>query len=606
MQIMPENNLARTASGASTNLYASQAGDQFGQEISRLLRDDTQTSSSPFSNTLEEDDDDDDDRRAQSTAASPYNPVPELVSVFAPQEARLTPAEVDNIIDGMREDGIPANVLNAVKDAGKTAGGATLDMLMNAARKALGGENTELSKADKAQLASLSGKLAGEQSRELAQLLASASESGSASDGENALAAVLNSLNNASSVTLNKEEMSALLKALGISKDASASILSVFDEQHSLTLKGSDFAELLKPAKAELSSRSAQLDQVLASLQKQAAPVMKEAQRREELERMAGMREDQAVSRSRILIKDTATQAAPGREDQIAQDKQTRAPAVRDDAQAKAETENYLNGKQEAHQQETRQQNEQAASHKNDMAWGQRRDNERLGRDADGREPDRKFSAAGAETRPDPRVATSTPSSTAASPTQIAGGLFAAAPQGMDAAAQTGKARNLPGTLPSSAMEQIEQAILSSSRNGMQRLEVKLNPLELGAMTVALTTSRQGEVSAVIRPEKEETAALINQQVEHIRAELENQGFKVDKVEVQTQLADQGGQNWQGAQQHNASRDLAERTSVLEQLRTLSRLGSDSESSLARGMHSMSDNGRDTANASARGLHLVA
>lgn len=603
MQIMPENNLARTASGALTNLYASLAGDQFGQEISRLLSDDTQTSSSPFADALEEDDDDDDDRRAQSTAASPYNPVPELVSPFAPQEARLTPAEVDNIIDGMREDGIPANVLNAVKDAGNTAGGATLDILMNAARKALGGENTELSRADKAQLASLSGKLAGEQRRELAQLLASASESGSASDGENALAAVLNSLNNASSVTLNKEEMSALLKALGISKDASASILSVFDEQHSLTLKGSDFAELLKPAKAELSSRSAQLDQALASLQKQAAPVMKEAQRREELERMAGMREDQAVSRSRILIRDTATQAAPGREDQIAQDKQTRAAAVRDDAQARAETETYLNGKREAHQQETRQQNEQAASHKNDMAWGQRRDNERLGRDASGRERGRNISAAaaGTETKSAPRA---TASASAASP--LSGGIFAAAPQGADYAAQTGKARNLPTTLPSQAMEQIEQAILSSSRNGMQRLEVKLNPVELGAMTVALSTSRQGEVSAVIRPEKEETAALINQQVDQIRAELENQGFKVDKVEVQTQLADQGGQNWQGAQQHNATRDLAERASILEQLRTLSRLGSDSESSLARGMQDMSGNGREAANISARGLHLVA
>lgn len=126
-------------------------------------------------------------------------------------------------------------------------------------------------------------------------------------------------------------------------------------------------------------------------------------------------------------------------------------------------------------------------------------------------------------------------------------------PQGADFAAQAGKTGSLPSTLPSQTLNQIEQAILSSSRNGVQRLEVKLNPVELGAMTIALATNRQGEVSAVIRPEKEETAALINQQVDQIRAELENQGFKVDKVEVQTQLADQGGQNWQGAQQHNAS-----------------------------------------------------
>ena len=599
MQIMPENTLVLTAAGtaASANLYADLAGDQFGLEISHLLQRDMQDDvNDSASLSVTQEDDEDEDEGAERTVASPYNPVPDLVSPFAPQQARLTPAEVNDIVDAMREDGVPANVLNAVKDAGKTAGGATLDMLMNAVRKALSGEKAELSRADEARISSLSGTLASAQSRELAQLLTSAAKSGSASDAENALAAVLNSLNNASSVTLNKEEMSALLKALGISRDASTGILSAFDDHHPLTMKGSDFAELLKPAKAELSSRSAQLDKALASLQKQAAPVMKEAQRREELERMAGMREDQAVSRSRILIRDTATQAAPGREDQIAQDKQTRAAALRDTAQDKADVEAHLEARQDI-----RQQQEQAASHRNDMAWGRQRDDERLGRDASGRERGRNLSAAGAEPKSAPRATAS-----AAAPSPLSGGVFAAAPQGADYAAQAGKARNLPTTLPSQAMEQIEQAILSSSRNGMQRLEVKLNPVELGAMTVALSTNRQGEVSAVIRPEKEETAALINQQVDQIRAELENQGFKVDKVEVQTQLADQGGQNWQGAQQHNASRDLAERASILEQLRTLSRLGSESESALARGMHNRDDNGREAANVSVRGLHLVA
>ena len=361
MQIMPENALVRTAAGSASaaNLYAELAGDQFGLEISNLLqrglREDAQNDSASLSETREDDEDEE-----ERTVASPYNPVPELVSPFAPQEARLTPAEVDSIVEAMRKDGVPANVLNAVKDAGKTAGGATLDMLMNAARKALSGERTELSRAEGAQLSSLSGKLAGAQSRELAQLLSSAAESGSASDAENALAAVLTSLNTASSVTLNKEEMSALLKALGISRDASAGILSAFDERRGLTMKGSDFAELLKPARAELSSRSAQLDKALASLQRQAAPVMKEARRREELERMAGMREDQAVFRSRILITDTATQAAPGREDQIAQDKQTRTAAARETMQTRADIEAHLEARQE-----TRQQQEQAASHKN-------------------------------------------------------------------------------------------------------------------------------------------------------------------------------------------------------------------------------------------------
>ena len=266
MQIMPENNLARTAAGtaASASLYADQAGDLFGLEISRLLQDDPQ-GSLPAETAEMEEDEEDEDERAESAASSPYNPVLRPVSPFEPQEVRLTPGEADSIVEAMREDGVPANVLNAVKDAGRTAGGATLDMLMNAVRKALNGERAELSKADGAQLSSLSGKLAGAQSRELAQLLASASESGSASDARNALAAVLNSLNNASSVSMNKEEMSALLKALGISGDTSKGILAAFDDHRSLTMKGGDFAELLKPAGAELASRVNQLDSALPS-----------------------------------------------------------------------------------------------------------------------------------------------------------------------------------------------------------------------------------------------------------------------------------------------------------------------------------------------------
>ena len=90
MQIMPENALVRTAAGSASaaNLYAELAGDQFGLEISNLLqrglREDAQNDSASLSETREDDEDEE-----ERTVASPYNPVPELVSPFAPQEARL-------------------------------------------------------------------------------------------------------------------------------------------------------------------------------------------------------------------------------------------------------------------------------------------------------------------------------------------------------------------------------------------------------------------------------------------------------------------------------------------------------------------------------------
>lgn len=114
MQIMPESNLVQSAVGASLSLYASQSSDQFGLEMSKLLQSSDQDS---LAYDEIEDDDDENDDRADSTVAAPYNPTPELISPFMPQDARLTPTEVNSIVDAMSEDGVPVSVLNAIKDA---------------------------------------------------------------------------------------------------------------------------------------------------------------------------------------------------------------------------------------------------------------------------------------------------------------------------------------------------------------------------------------------------------------------------------------------------------------------------------------------------------
>ena len=113
------------------------------------------------------------------------------------------------------------------------------------------------------------------------------------------------------------------------------------------------------------------------------------------------------------------------------------------------------------------------------------------------------------------------------------------------------------------------QTMLSSLKGGGTRLDLQLNPQELGSINVSLTV-RNGEVSAIIRSEKSETTDMINRQVDAIRSNLEQQGIKVDKVEVrQDTRQDQNSASWQDFTQHNARQEEDARREGLARLKNL-------------------------------------
>lgn len=158
--------------------------------------------------------------------------------------------------------------------------------------------------------------------------------------------------------------------------------------------------------------------------------------------------------------------------------------------------------------------------------------------------------------------------------------------------------------------QQVEDGFLQAMRNNVRRLDVELHPAELGAITLTLTL-RNGEVSAHIRSEKSETAELVSQQLEHIRINLEQQGFKVDKLEVglqnqQRDLAEGSGDQWQNMQQHNARQEEDARREEFYRLQHLSTMrnsmDNSEDSTLEQSVHIMSD----TARYATRSLHVVA
>ena len=175
----------------------------------------------------------------------------------------------------------------------------------------------------------------------------------------------------------------------------------------------------------------------------------------------------------------------------------------------------------------------------------------------------------------------------------------------LDAAQQ-----NQQSSLSRQVGQQVQDGFLQAMRSNVRRLDVELHPAELGAITLTLTM-RNGEVSAQIRSEKSETAELVSQQLENIRINLEQQGFKVDKLEVglqnqQKDLAESNGDQWQNMQQHNARQEEDARREELAHLQNLANLRNSriypEENDLAQPMHILGE----TARYATRSLHVVA
>ena len=154
-------------------------------------------------------------------------------------------------------------------------------------------------------------------------------------------------------------------------------------------------------------------------------------------------------------------------------------------------------------------------------------------------------------------------------------------------------------------LRQVEQGLLTGMRDGPQRLELQLSPEHLGALTMVLTV-KNGEISALLRPERSETAALLNQQTDQLRFSLEQQGLKVDKVEVQLQSQDgRNNMTWQGMAQHNSSQEQQQTREEQGRILRLGRLHRGSSADLDRKMHINEHSARQPADLAGERLHIV-
>lgn len=118
--------------------------------------------------------------------------------------------------------------------------------------------------------------------------------------------------------------------------------------------------------------------------------------------------------------------------------------------------------------------------------------------------------------------------------------------------------------LTRAALNQLQNAVISNQGQGRTQLTLQLKPENLGTLSVILQVKNK-EVQAVIRAENQETGKMLAANLESLRQSLEEQGLKVARMEVQTGLSGNAGQDaWLGQENHNLAREQQEALTAMK------------------------------------------
>lgn len=441
-------------------------------------------------------------------------------------------------------------------------------------------------------------------------------------------------LDPSTSISIDKSEVAILGKALGLSPTAQSQLLSGFGPAQSFDLVPKQVAQLLGVAQSELTQRELEQKKLNKALDTTLGPILNKARKRSQDEKDASSLQSRHVEQSKIMIHKTVTGNATNTVE-------TTATKVGDEA--KSESSAFSKGMTEQAdpaQEHIPQANAQQANSKSRADVGTEvpkvsskpegkafaeaqhldgkavetgapsqaknapapRDQHNLFDDRNSAENKNQgntgWEALLGKVEVRPQTAT----------TNTANHTVVGSVQGVHTALQTPGASTAAGTaahISRPVASQVEQAMLSAMRDGNKKLELQLTPVDLGTLTLTLTT-RNGEVSAIIRSERSETSDLMVRQLDMLRTNLEQQGIKVDKLEVQTQTQNQQNDPWQSMQQHNNQQEEHARREQIDRMRNLGKVRNSSANmditTLEQGLQLTTR----TAENAAQSIHIVA
>lgn len=117
-------------------------------------------------------------------------------------------------------------------------------------------------------------------------------------------------------------------------------------------------------------------------------------------------------------------------------------------------------------------------------------------------------------------------------------------------------------------LNQVQDALLKDLGQGRKQITLDLDPANLGKLQIMLQVKGK-EVTATLRADDPETAKMLTGQLDTIKKALEDQGLKVQDIEVQTGLASRQDQQLFSADQHNQAQERQDLSNLFTRLRNL-------------------------------------
>ncbi len=526
---------------------------------------------------------------------SPYSLSTNDGVTYTSDEVLFTKNELNDLERELRNKGVSAENLEEFKKLADQPDGATLHQVLSSFYHKR--EYEALTDTDLATLKGIanridpSGKLAGE--------LLSQASGANGKDGQKFLNTLLGAIDSSSNITLTKAEMSAIAKAAGLSADTTNTIMKNFGSNDTLLFSKEGLNNILAPALHEFAQEDKNLVKLDKALDEVLGPILSEARARMQKEAEAHALSLRSVEQSKVVIEKTvletvnqnlenARASQSGTNAQVEQSKvaaqaqeskqmikgeQGLANNAQNNNLNNANAQNKLTGKEDFNSDVKDEGNTKQDNHLNNML-----------------------------NKAEVRTMAQTPSNNVTTPVIGIGGLVQNAALTNDVANQASNA----SMLSQRAASQVEKAMLSAAADGTKRLDLQLHPAELGTVTITLV-SRNGEMSALIRPDKAETTELMHKQLDHIRTALEQQGLKVDKLEVQTQAQENNSQyeQWDSMQEHNARQEENSRRDILERLRNLGKVRNDGTNADGTNLEHNVQLNSYTAGTAGQPIHIV-
>ncbi|WP_165079505.1 MULTISPECIES: flagellar hook-length control protein FliK [unclassified Desulfovibrio] len=629
MQIMPTSSADASLGffGSTSNSAGNGNGDflQSMQDAMEAVDDGSELS---VSAALEAD-----AEAGRPVVESPYTRTTTDGVTYTLSEVCFTKQELAELRLQLVKEGAPEEALKQFDILASQPNGATLAQVMASLRVA--GNAPSLNEEDEHAIIALLGQI--DPTGDLAQDVLAKMRDGNGEAALELIAQGFASMDAGSTIEISIEDALALGRGLGLDTGSLMNLAGNFGGFPALKVTAEQFGNLMAPATAQLTQQRANQEKLDAAVEKTLKPIISKARDRMEKEKAASELENRRVQQSRILIDRTVQEKSRGILDETlaadaqAADRQQASVAEVMSRKADAEKSAMVGhaGKEEsasrrpgaeAVENASRRQNVAETAQERQAGAASNAEGARntavtrdMGNDArhgaddsaardskDNKNPEWNELLGKVETRAAAPAQPTTAASGSFLYTMLQGG------QNIPDAVPAQDAGQLP-QISRQVAQQVEQGMLTAMRDGATRLDLQLHPAELGAITITLV-ARNGEVSAQIRSEKSETAEMVSRQLDTIRVNLEQQGIKVDKIEVQMEnSADQNPSTaWQDLGQHNARQEEDARREELARLRNLATVRNNSRNSEPTVLEQPVHISGQTARYAGQAMHLVA